>query len=204
MKTLVGRGRRTARDLDLPELQEALFAGQHSRNPQGLLDALLPPHRVRRDRARGGGDPCRGRSARRGTRHESRARSSSYVSDRSTTRHRCGGQACARARRTRRRCRRRDSRGGIRARAAVPPSVAQPGQSPPARARHRRRGAEQGAATFDGSRRARRRSPRAPGFRSRSSTRPRPSRWTRSEGVLRRRASSSNRRPSTASSSASR
>jgi ATP-dependent Clp protease ATP-binding subunit ClpC len=26
----------------LPELQEALFAGQHSRSPQGLLDALLP------------------------------------------------------------------------------------------------------------------------------------------------------------------
>ncbi len=26
----------------LPELQETLFAGQHSRSPQGLLDALLP------------------------------------------------------------------------------------------------------------------------------------------------------------------
>ena len=26
----------------VPELQEALFAGQHSRSPQGLLDALLP------------------------------------------------------------------------------------------------------------------------------------------------------------------
>ena len=26
----------------VPELQETLFAGQHSRSPQGLLDALLP------------------------------------------------------------------------------------------------------------------------------------------------------------------
>ena len=26
----------------LPELQEALFAGQHNRSPHGLLDALLP------------------------------------------------------------------------------------------------------------------------------------------------------------------
>ena len=26
----------------MPQLQEALYAGQHSKSPQGLLDALLP------------------------------------------------------------------------------------------------------------------------------------------------------------------
>ena len=52
----------------LPELQETLFAGQHSRSPQGLLDALLPHIESGRDRPRRGGDPCRRRGARRGTR----------------------------------------------------------------------------------------------------------------------------------------
>ena len=68
----------------LPELQETLFAGQHSRSPQGLLDALLPHIESGAIAHRRGGDPCRGRGARRGTRRGSRARSSSYVSDRST------------------------------------------------------------------------------------------------------------------------
>ena len=42
VKTLVDALRREPVVWHLPELQEALFAGQHSRSPQGLLDALLP------------------------------------------------------------------------------------------------------------------------------------------------------------------
>ena len=48
----------------LPELQEALFAGQHSRSPQGLLDALLPHIESGRDHARRGGDAGSGGAAR--------------------------------------------------------------------------------------------------------------------------------------------
>jgi hypothetical protein len=42
VKTLVDALRGKPVVWHLPELQEALFAGQHSRSPQGLLDALLP------------------------------------------------------------------------------------------------------------------------------------------------------------------
>ena len=42
VKTLVDALRKEPVVWHLPELQEALFAGQHSRSPQGLLDALLP------------------------------------------------------------------------------------------------------------------------------------------------------------------
>jgi len=42
VKTLVDVLRGEPVICHVPELQEALFAGQHSRSPQGLLDALLP------------------------------------------------------------------------------------------------------------------------------------------------------------------
>ena len=124
----------------LPELQETLFAGQHSRSPQGLLDALLPHIESGAIAHRRGGDPCRGRGARRGAREgQERVRARTCPTAR-RSRHRCGRQACARARCTWRRRRRRDSRGGTRARTAVSPQRRAARESPAACPCNRRRG----------------------------------------------------------------
>ena len=124
----------------LPELQETLFAGQHARSPQGLLDALLPARRVRRDHARRGGDADGRRAARRGA-----AAGLERLRGRACTSARRGGRdrgrtTRARAGRARRRNGRRDARGGVRARAALPARRGPAGERPAPAARHRGRG----------------------------------------------------------------
>ncbi len=124
----------------LPELQETLFAGQHSRSPQGLLDALLPHIESGAIAIVAEVTPAAAEVL-----VAARARVKSAFEARTCptarrSRHRCGRQACARARCTRCRRRRRDSRGGTRARTAVSPQRRAARESPAACPRNRRRG----------------------------------------------------------------
>ena len=108
-----------------PGLQEALYAGQHARSPQGLLDALLPAGRVRRDHDRG-------RDRRRAA-----ARAASSPSGRGSPAH---SISCASARSTRRHHRRRAAQAGARdarRRRPTTTTLVEASSSPAVPARHR-------------------------------------------------------------------
>ena len=125
----------------MPELQEALFAGQHTRSPHGLLDALLPhvesgsmtllaevtPTALDVLRA----SPSAGHV---GVRRHPRPLARPGRLDR-------GRPPRARARRPRRDDGRRDAHAGIRLRPAVPPGLRTAGRAPPSRQRDRAGGA---------------------------------------------------------------
>ncbi len=187
----------------VPELQETLFAGQHSRSPQGLLDALLPHIEsgeialvaevtpAARGAARVGETTCEERV-------RARARSPARRSGHDRRR-----PARARARRARRRRRRRDARRGARARAAVPPERRAAGKSSPPRPRDRGRGGRDGRAALRRQGRARHAGGEL-GAAARAARRRCPAAARRRPRLLRGSACSSSPRRSTASSSASR